>query len=68
MTVLMLPGGTLRVPTTTVLDDGTRVHGTRDVRPDTADYQRWLPFAESEERSWRPDPADEDILDRWQSA
>ncbi|WP_336205156.1 hypothetical protein [Nonomuraea sp. LPB2021202275-12-8] len=68
MNVLMLPGGTLRVPTVTVLDDGTRVHGTRDVPPDTGDYDRWLPFADDEERTWHAGLDDEAILSRWQSA
>jgi hypothetical protein len=68
MTVLMLPGGALRVPTTAVLDDGTRVHGTRDVSPDTPDYDRWLPYADPEEPAWHTDLDDEAILSRWQSA
>ncbi|MER7499472.1 hypothetical protein AB0L05_16315 [Nonomuraea pusilla] len=65
MSVVRLPGGVLRVPTVDVLDDGTTVHGTRDVPPDAPDYERWLPHAVSEEQAWHDGDHDEEILDRW---
>lgn len=68
MNVLMLPGGALRVPTVDVLENGTRVHGTRDVTPDAPDYQRWLPLATSEEEEWHEAADDEAILARWRAA
>ncbi|MFF4615986.1 hypothetical protein [Nonomuraea jabiensis] len=68
MTAIMLAGGVLRVPTSTVLPDGTRVDGTRDITPDAPDYHDWLPHAIDEEASWHGDRDDEDILRRWRAA
>ena len=60
----MLPGGVLRVPIATTLPNGTKVDGTRDVRPD---YPDWLPFAQREAELWHGDEAEQDqrILARW---
>lgn len=68
MSVVLLPGGALRVPTVDVLEDGTRVEGTRDVLPDAPDYQQWLAFAVPEEQAWHEGDDDQEILARWRSA
>ncbi|MGW4641633.1 hypothetical protein ACWEN6_24135 [Sphaerisporangium sp. NPDC004334] len=68
MSVIMLPGGVLRVPWAKTVD-GLCVDGTRDVRPTDPDYEQWLPFAVTEDRLLA-DQADEagrdaEILARW---
>ncbi|MEU7878919.1 hypothetical protein [Microbispora bryophytorum] len=67
MSVIMLPGGVLRVPTATTLPNGTKVDGTRVVRPDDPEYPRWLPYAQREAELWQGDEAEQDqrILARW---
>ncbi|WP_169946546.1 hypothetical protein [Microbispora sp. H11081] len=67
MSVIMLPGGVLRVPTATTLPDGTKVDGTREVRPDDPEYPHWLPYAQREAELWQGDEAEQDqrILERW---
>ncbi|MFB4278396.1 MULTISPECIES: hypothetical protein [unclassified Nonomuraea] len=68
MTAIKLAGGVLRVPTCTVLADGTHVDGTRDITPDEPDYQDWLPHAIDEAESWHGGPDDDAILRRWRAA
>jgi hypothetical protein len=68
MTAIMLAGGVLRVPVTDELPDGTRVDGTRDIKPGAPDYEAWLPYAIAEEAAWHGDPEDADILARWRTA
>ncbi|MEN3540633.1 hypothetical protein AAH991_36350 [Microbispora sp. ZYX-F-249] len=67
MSVIMLPGGVLRVPAATTLPNGTKVDGTREVRPDDPEYPQWLPFAQREAELWQGDEAEQDqrILARW---
>ncbi|MEU7889832.1 hypothetical protein AB0B54_30385 [Microbispora bryophytorum] len=67
MSVIMLPGGVLRVPTATTLPNGTKVDGTREVRPDDPEYPHWLPYAQREAELWQGDEAEQDqhILARW---
>ncbi|GAB3897854.1 hypothetical protein [Microbispora bryophytorum] len=67
MSVIMLPGGVLRVPTATTLPNGTKVDGTREVRPDDPEYPHWLPYAQREAELWQRDEAEQDqrILARW---
>ncbi|MFG1615978.1 hypothetical protein ACGFI3_24720 [Nonomuraea wenchangensis] len=68
MTAVMLAGGVLRIPESTVLADGTRVDGTRDIPPDAPDYETWLPYAMPEEAAWHGDADDLRILARWRAA
>ncbi|WP_283134422.1 hypothetical protein [Rhizohabitans arisaemae] len=69
MNVIMLPGGVLRVPS--VVDvEGVKVHGTRDLSPDSPDYHEWLPYAETEDQIWSglDDADDAAIIARWEAA
>lgn len=45
MSVHLLDGGVLRVPTATTLPDGSHVTGSRDITSDDPDYAEWLPHA-----------------------
>ncbi|MFJ2033004.1 hypothetical protein [Streptosporangium sp. NPDC087985] len=71
MTVIMLPGGVLRVPWAVTLLDGTRAEGTRDVRPVDADYEQWLAYALTEDEVRRLETEetarDVEILARWRA-
>ncbi|MFD1938472.1 MULTISPECIES: hypothetical protein [Nonomuraea] len=67
MSVTMLPGGVLRVPTVTTLDNGTQVDGTRDITPDSPDYEAYLPYAVGEDEQWHEDAEDAAILARWRA-
>ncbi|GIH96969.1 MULTISPECIES: hypothetical protein [Planobispora] len=71
MRVTKLPGGALRVPTTTTLADGVTLDGTRDIAPGDPEYASWLPLARSEEEQLRQEPAerasDREILARWRT-
>ncbi|TDD25308.1 hypothetical protein [Nonomuraea diastatica] len=68
MTAIMLTGGVLRVPESSVLPDGTRVDGTRDIAPDAPDYATWLPYVIPEGAAWHGSTDDESILARWRAA
>ncbi|WP_219507950.1 hypothetical protein [Nonomuraea ceibae] len=68
MTAIMLAHGVLRVPAPVVLEDGTRVHLTRDIEPGAPDYDEWLPHAVPEVDAWHGDTDDTAILDRWRAA
>lgn len=71
MNVTMLSGGILRVPTTTTLDNGIKVHGTRDISREDPEYSAWLPLAQSEDEQRRRDAeeraSDREILTRWRT-
>ncbi|WP_329080014.1 MULTISPECIES: hypothetical protein [unclassified Streptosporangium] len=71
MNVTMLPGGTLRVPATTTLDNGTKVDGTRDIGRDDPEYSEWLALAQDEDEQRRRDveerDSDREILTRWRT-
>lgn len=71
LNVIMLPGGVLRVPWAVTLADGTKVDGTRDVRPGECDYEQWLPLARAEDDLWRLEALeaarDAEILSRWRA-
>ncbi|MEV1240620.1 hypothetical protein ACIBO2_05110 [Nonomuraea sp. NPDC050022] len=68
MSVVLLPGDVLRVPTVDTLPDGAKVHGTRDLQPGDPGYEMWLPWAEPEEEQRGEDPDDAAILARWRDA
>ncbi|MEU8381672.1 hypothetical protein [Streptosporangium sp. NPDC048865] len=71
MNVTMLPGGTLRVPATTTLDNGIKIDGTRDIGRDDPEYLEWLAVAQDEDEQRRRDVAERDsdreILTRWRT-
>lgn len=64
-------GGTLRVPATTTLDNGTKVDGTRDIGRDDPEYSEWLALAQDEDEQRRRDveerDSDREILTRWRT-
>ncbi|MFI7704947.1 hypothetical protein [Nonomuraea sp. NPDC049480] len=68
MSVVLLPNDVLRVPTVSILPDGTRVHGTRDIAPGAPEYDEWRPHAISEADEWRGDAEDAAIVERWRAA
>ncbi|MEU7837462.1 MULTISPECIES: hypothetical protein [unclassified Nonomuraea] len=65
MSVVLLPGDILRVPTVDTLPNGAKVHGTRDLQPG---YEVWLPWAEPEGAQWGEGADDAAILARWRDA
>lgn len=71
MNVTMLPGGTLRVPATTTLANGTKIDGTRDIGRDDPEYPEWLALAQDEDEQRRRDveerDSDREILTRWRT-
>lgn len=68
MSVTMLPNGVLRVPAVSILPDDSKVHGTRDIAPDSPEYDEWLPYATPEAELWHGDADDAAILERWRAA
>ncbi|MBB2747172.1 hypothetical protein [Microbispora sp. NBRC 16548] len=48
------------MPTATSLPDGTKIDGTREVRPDDPEYPQWLPYAQREAELWQGDEAEQD--------